>query len=160
MKIETLRKIAREYRLVADRKLDDKELCKGFSDLCREEGIAWTQLRALVDAEAADARDGGHRVGKIVEKADFASSYAEILACHKDEPKRQIRSSSVSIAAGTPAPAQRPVQQEPAVQVVETSKPSNTAIALQASVALQRSGGDPFDSPYPDMPAFLDRRPS
>lgn len=151
MKVETLRKIAREYRLVAERKLDDKELCKGFSDLCREEGIAWTQLRTLVDAETADARDGGHRVGKIVEKADFASSYAEILA-GQDEQKPEIRSSALI----EPDRPQKPVQQEPAVPATTQAPPSQTAQALAASVAIARSGGDPFE--IPDLPAHLDRR--
>lgn len=155
MKVETLRRIAREYRLVAERKLDDKELCKGFSDLCRDEGIAWTQLRALVDAEAADARDGGKRVEKIVEKADYASSYADILS-GQDERKSQIRSSSVSIAAGTAEPAQKPVQQERIAPAPSSVPPSATAQALQASVAIARSGGDPYEGM--EIPAYLDRR--
>lgn len=118
MKVETLRKIAREYRAVADRKLDDKELCKGFSDLCREEGIAWTQLRGLLDAQAADDRDGGKRVEKIVEKADFASSYADLLS-GKDERKREIRSSE-PIA---PVATQRPVERASAPVTIPASAP-------------------------------------
>jgi len=129
MKVETLRMVAREYRQVAERKLDDKDICKGFSDLCREEGIAWTQLRAIVDAEAADARDGGKRVGKIVEKADYASSYADILA-GKHEPKVQIRSSSVSIAAGTDAPAVRPVVQAQPLAAPATPAPFDEDIPV------------------------------
>jgi hypothetical protein len=170
MKVETLRKIAREYRLVAERKLDDKELCKGFSDLCREEGIAWTQLRALVDAEAADARDGGHRVGKIVEKANFASAYAEILAGSKDEQISQIRSSA-SINQNAADPDTGIVRPAPGREIkresesgkrehhdpesyqssVSASGTEKLRQQLQASIAMTDAL---------DLPAFLDRRPS
>lgn len=139
MKVETLRKIAREYREVAERKLDDKELCKGFSDLCREEGISWTQLRGLVDAETADGRDGGDRVGKIVEKADFASSYADLLY----ERKREIRSSS-SVAPVAPQAPVDAIQRDPAPRTVLREQ-------LIASVALADAG---------EIPGFLDRRRS
>lgn len=138
MKVSTLRKIAREYRAVADRKLDDKELCKGFSDLCREEGIAWTQLRGLVDAQAADDRDGGKRVEKIVEKADFASSYADLLT-GKDEPKAEIRSSE--------KPPEKPVQRAEPVSAVSAT----IAPALESP---------PASFEMPDVPDFLDRRVS
>lgn len=139
MKVSTLRKIAKEYRAVADRKLDDKELCKGFSDLCREEGIAWTQLRGLVDAQAADDRDGGKRVEKIVEKADFASSYADLLT-GKDEPKAEIRSSE--------NPPEKPVQRS------EPEPASRTILREQLKGSLS---GAEIDL---TLPPFLDRRAS
>jgi hypothetical protein len=111
MKTQDVIALAKEYRRIADEKLDHKDLCKGFSETARAKGIDWTQLKKLVDAQAADARDGKHRVGAIVEKADFASAYAEMLAGHSNEDERISRSrssdrrdpSSISIAAGSNA---------------------------------------------------------
>lgn len=47
--------------------------------------------------------------------------------------------------------------EQPAAPAPSSAQPSQTAQALQASVAIAQSGGDPFD--FPDVPAFLDRRP-
>ena len=41
----------------------------------------WSQLKALLKAQVQDERDGkgGGRVRRIVEKAEFASAYADML---------------------------------------------------------------------------------
>lgn len=90
MNTSNLIRIAKEYRRIAEDKLDHKEFCKSFSEKCRADGIDWTQLKKLVDAQAADARDDKKRVEKIVAQADFASSYADLLS--QDERKGEIRS--------------------------------------------------------------------
>jgi len=83
MNTANLIRIAKEYRRIAEEKLDHKEFCRSFSEKCRADGIDWTQLKKLVDAQAADARDDKKRVEKIVEQADFASSYADLLSEHE-----------------------------------------------------------------------------
>lgn len=90
MKVSLLISLAQEYRRIADERLDQKDLCKGMSEAARADGIDWTQLKKLVDAQAADARDGKKRVEKIVAQADFASSYADLLS--EDKRKVEIRS--------------------------------------------------------------------
>ena len=80
-----VRNIASEARLIMARQLDDALILKGLSAVCREKGIDWGQLKALVKAQEQDHRDGGDRVGKIVQKADFAAAYAELLAGHMNE---------------------------------------------------------------------------
>jgi hypothetical protein len=92
-----IRDIAKELRPIIDRELDDAEIKKGLSEAARAKGIAFAQLKALVKAHAQDARDGGERVGKLVERADFACSYAEILNEH--ERKTENRSSQTAEAA-------------------------------------------------------------
>ena len=94
MKTEILRQIANEYRRIAEEKLDHKEFCKAFSEKCRADGIDWTQLKKLVDAQAADARDGKDRVATIVEKADYASSYADILSGRSQDERISVSRSS------------------------------------------------------------------
>lgn len=93
-----IKAVAGELRLVIDRALDDAEILKGLSEAARNKGIAFTQLKALVKAQAQDARDGGSRVGKLVERADFACSYAEILR-GQDEQEGGNRSSETAEAA-------------------------------------------------------------
>lgn len=151
---------AKELRPHIEAALDTAEVLKGMAAAAREKGIDWTQLKALVKAQALDAREGtDKRVAAIIEKADYAASYADMLGFASANVNNfsESRSSSASVAAGTVAPAQRPVQQEPAAQAISSSTPSQTHQQLQASVAMTRSGGDPFD--FPDVPAFLDRRP-
>lgn len=149
---------AEELRPHIEAALDSAEILKGLAAAAREKGIDWSALKALVKAQALDARDGtDKRVAAIIEKADFAASYADMLGFASNmNNKSESRSSSVSIAAGTAAPAQKPVQQEPVVQAISTSAPSQTHQQLQASVAIARSGGDPFAEL--EIPARLDRR--
>jgi hypothetical protein len=97
MNTKDIRDIAKELRPIIDRELDDAEIKKGLSDAARAKGIAFAQLKALVKAQAQDARDGGSRVGKLVERADFACSYAEILNEHERETGN--RSSETAEAA-------------------------------------------------------------
>ncbi len=50
-------------------------------DAATEKGLDWSQVKALLKAQAQDERDGGDgkRVNRIIEKADFASAYADML---------------------------------------------------------------------------------
>jgi hypothetical protein len=98
MNTADLKAIASEARLVIDRALDDAEILKGLSEAARAKGIDWTQLKALVKAHAQDARDGGHRVGKLVERADFACAYAAALGGRQDERETETRSSPLDTA--------------------------------------------------------------
>lgn len=139
MKVENLRAVAKEYRRIADERLDHRDICRGFSEKCQADGIDWTQLRKLVDAQAADARDGKDRVSVIVEKADFAASYADLLT-GKDERKRETRSSE-----NPPQPTQTPVQAPP------IEPPSRTVLREQLTASIAAAE-------IPDIPPFLDRR--
>ena len=75
-----LRKIATAARPAIISWLEAAEELAGFSDLCRTKDIEWSQVKALLKAEYQDAQDGGQRVQKIIDKADRASAYAEMLA--------------------------------------------------------------------------------
>lgn len=151
--------LATELRPYIETLIDTAEILKGMASAAREKGIDWTALKALVKAQALDARDGtDKRVAAIIDKADFAASYADMLGFASANMNNfsESRSSSFSIAAGTAAPAQKPVQQEYIVQAPSSVQPSATAQAMQASAAMARSGGDAYSGLEP--PAFLDRR--
>lgn len=77
-----IKAIVAEARPIIERMLDDAELIAGFRTLVAEQGGDWSALKALLKAQIQDERDesgGGKRVQKIVEKAEFASAYADIL---------------------------------------------------------------------------------
>ena len=75
-----LRKIATAARPAIMAWLEAAEELAGFSDLCRTKDLEWSQIKALLKAEYQDAADGGDRVQKIIDKADRASAYADMLA--------------------------------------------------------------------------------
>ncbi len=74
-----LRQIVTAARPTVEEWLDIGEQFVGFRDACKAKGLDWGQIKALIKAQILDERDGGRRVEKIVEKADFASSYAAML---------------------------------------------------------------------------------
>lgn len=74
-----LRNIVAAARPTVEEWIDVGEQFVGFRDACKVKGLDWGQIKALIKAQILDERDGGKRVEKIVEKADFASSYAAML---------------------------------------------------------------------------------
>lgn len=78
-----LKQIAKEARPVVVDGLKIAKQLASFGKLCRDKGIDWAQLKALLKAEHKDGEDGGDRVEKIIEKADFATAYADMLGIAK-----------------------------------------------------------------------------
>lgn len=67
---------------LVDQWLDIAEQFAALGRVARERGLDWGQIKALLKAQAQDARDergGNKRIEKIIEKADYASSYADML---------------------------------------------------------------------------------
>lgn len=61
-----------------------------FRDMARTKGIDWAQVKALLKAQIQDEQDGtDKRVRAIVEKADNASSYAELLGISEKNNSRE-----------------------------------------------------------------------
>lgn len=62
--------------------LDVAEQIAALRDVATDRGLDWSQLKALMKAQIQDERDDtgeGKRVKRIVEKAEFASAYADML---------------------------------------------------------------------------------
>jgi hypothetical protein len=78
---KTLRKIFDEARPLVEQALDLSDKFKGFRELATANGLDWSQIKALLKAQIQDERadDGKDRVGRIIEKADFAMAYADML---------------------------------------------------------------------------------
>lgn len=71
-----------EGRPLIEQALDIAEQFKAFRDAAREKDIDWSQVKALLKAQILDERDGepnGKRVRAIIDKADNASAYADML---------------------------------------------------------------------------------
>lgn len=86
-----LKEIAKEARPVIERMLDDAELIKGFRELVTAQGGEWSSLKALIKAQIEDERDeagDGKRVRKILDKADFAAAYADMLGLNLNEENK------------------------------------------------------------------------
>lgn len=79
-------------RPLVEQWLDIAEQFAALRDAAREKGLDWGQIKALLKAQVQDERDGeGKRVAKIIEKADFASSYADMLGLGKMNEKNISR---------------------------------------------------------------------
>lgn len=140
-----LRAIAEVARPAIRAALDAAEELSTLRQAATDKGIDWSQLKSLLKAQEQDARDGdgeGKRVRKIVDKADFASAYADMLGLRQDERKTETRSSSPETVAGGEAVTQRTVNAPSA-----GSNPARSAIIPA-----------PSDAEL-EIPAILDRRP-
>lgn len=77
-----LKAIVAEARPLIESWLDIAEQMSGLREAATAKGLDWSQVKALVKAQVQDDRDGtgeGKRVRRIVERADFASAYADML---------------------------------------------------------------------------------
>lgn len=86
-----LKEIVAEARPVIERMLDDAELIKGFREVVTANGGEWSSLKALIKAQIEDERDDagdGKRVRKILDKADFAAAYADMLGLNLNEENK------------------------------------------------------------------------
>jgi hypothetical protein len=77
-----LKKIVTEARPLIERQLDLAEQIAGLRDVVSSAGGDWSQLKALIKAQIQDERDegaDGKRVKKILDRADYATTYADML---------------------------------------------------------------------------------
>lgn len=75
-----LRQIRADARPYIEQALELAEVFTGFRKLASENGLDWGVIKALIKAEVQDEKEGGsEKVDRIIEKADFAASYADML---------------------------------------------------------------------------------
>lgn len=79
MNAADLRNIAVEARPIIDRMMADAEVLAALGKVCRDKGIDWGQLKALIKAQIRDDADGGERVATILERAGDVAAYADLL---------------------------------------------------------------------------------
>ncbi|NKE77560.1 hypothetical protein [Ochrobactrum sp. MC-1LL] len=72
---------AAAYPLI-EQQIELAEQVAALRDAAAAKGFDWSQIKALLKAQIMDERDGtgeGKRVQKVVEKAEFACAYADML---------------------------------------------------------------------------------
>lgn len=92
MTVAELRNLFDEARPLVDQWLGLSVQFAALRDVAKGKGFDWSQIKALLKAQAQDERDGGNEhVKRIIERAEFASSYAAQLGLlnennYSDEP--------------------------------------------------------------------------
>ena len=86
MNPSVLKQIVTEARPLIEQQLDLAEQIAGLREVVTANGGDWSQLKALVKAQVQDERDEageGKHVRKILERADYANAYADMLGLAK-----------------------------------------------------------------------------
>jgi thymidine phosphorylase len=75
-----LRQVVTEARPIIERMLNDAAALAGLRDVVAAAGGDWSQLKALLKAQIQDEEAGeDKRVRKVLEKAEYATAYADML---------------------------------------------------------------------------------
>ena len=107
-----LRNLVTAARPMVERWVDLGEEFAELRDAATEKGFDWSQVKGLLKAQVQDGRDGGHRVEKIIERADNAASYATMLGLGKAaENKYSDPATDTENPAVPAAPVQTPLMQ-------------------------------------------------
>lgn len=133
-----LRKIWDAARPVIERQMDDAEIVAAMRKNATDKGFDWSQIKALLKAEIQDERDekgGERRIRRLLEKADNATAYADMLGIAPGSVNEKNFSDANS--APPPAPAQAG-----GVEAGESDE--------QTANPLGPGAPPPSDSPAPD----------
>lgn len=77
-----LKQIVAVARPLIEQQIDLADLVAAVRDDATAKGFDWSQIKALLKAQILDERDetgGGKRVERVVEKAEYACAYADML---------------------------------------------------------------------------------
>lgn len=83
--LDALREIWTEARPYVEQQLELAEVIKGFREAATTKGLEWSSVKALIKAQIEDEKDGKGRVGKLVEKGEFTTAYADMLGLKLNE---------------------------------------------------------------------------
>lgn len=136
----------KELRPIIEDEIDKAEILKAMAKAVRDKGGDWAQFKKLVKAKIEDSRDGSDkRVSAIVEKADFAATYADWLGFASNMNNNE---KSYSSEPPSPKPTEKPAQRsEP-----ETASSPVPREQLKQSIAAAEAYTD-----WPEMPDNLRR---
>lgn len=135
-----LRNIFAAGRPLVEQWLDLAEQFAALRDVATEKGLDWSQIKALLKAQVQDERAGDDkRVGRIIERAEFASAYADMLGLGSkmnefiisDDPPHDPATgeitedqAAVTPPAVSPESAGHSAEQAPASNVVQLAPPT------------------------------------
>jgi hypothetical protein len=85
MNAKDLKDIFTAGRPLVEQSLAVAEQLAALRDAATEKGIDWSQAKALLKAQIQDEADGKGRVAAILEKASYATAYADMLGLNMNE---------------------------------------------------------------------------
>jgi len=85
---DALRDIWSEARPYVEQQLEISEVIKGFREAATAKGLEWSTVKAMIKAQIEDEKDGKDRMAKLLEKAEFALGYADILGINLNEQNK------------------------------------------------------------------------
>lgn len=152
-----IRRVHEETKPRIARIMDEAEVLAETGKYCRDNGIDWAQLKALIKAEIKDERDEtgeGDAVTKILDKADAASAYADMLFRNMNNEKFSSSPEPLEKFEQLPSAPEKPADAIEPAAVIETGHALN-------STPHARLSADPRLAIPDDLspPSFLDRRP-
>lgn len=161
---EAIKELSAAARPLVEQQCDLVEQFTALRKAATEKGIDWGQLKGLLRAQILDARDesgSGKHVERIIEKADFAASYVDLLGLTPNMNKRN----AVSLAGATLGPRTGKAAGEAETQPTASSADTDAASSLPVLDAEQGAGVEqPVVPPAPaslddlEMPEFLRRK--
>lgn len=104
-----LKAICAEARPFIEQQLDLAEKVAALRDAATAKGLDWSQIKALLKAQIQDERDDAgdnKRVQKIIERAEHASAYADMLGLNMNEKNFSSQSAESPTADKPEAHAQ------------------------------------------------------
>lgn len=156
---DALREIFTAARPLVEQWLDVAEQIGALREVATNKGLDWSQVKALLKAQIQDERDeagDGKRVRRIVEKAEFASAYADMLGLANMNEKKYFADDSAEVEVGIPAtlPAHDPETGEIQESAVDSGVPLSAA--LESSTPLATRGADESVVTIPEAKASED----
>lgn len=153
-----LREISTVARPLIEQWLDVSEQMAALREVATAKGLDWSQLKALLKAQIQDERDDsgeGKRVARVVEKAEFACAYADMLGfvneniysaqSELDAPEEVRRTGSSGSAVGNDGGLitshdRREANESPVTPIPLASAVSSPAAATSPSRSSPRDG--------------------
>lgn len=132
-----LKQIWRDARPLIEQQLDVAVQIAAFRELAAENGLDWSQIKALLKAEVQDERagSGNKHIDRVIEKADFATAYADMLGLGSNPAKMNENNFSAERPAHDPETGEitEPVDRaERRKQRLSESMDDNKALSAEA----------------------------
>lgn len=173
---EALKSIFTAARPLVETWIDTSEQIAALRETATNAGLDWSQVKALLKAQIQDERDeagDGKRVRRLLDKADAASTYADMLGLGWEASEKKYSATphdpetgEFHEPAGPPLPG--PEQQAGAESPTHASAPADLSTdsfevwSRYPDGRIIKPDGtvirEAFTSEIPDLPEFLRRK--
>ena len=134
-----LREVVSAARPLIEEWLGIAEQIAALRDMATDRGLDWSQIKALVKAQVQDERAGDtKRVQRIIEKAEFASAYADMLGLSEKVNENNFSGEC------RPAPAPLPPHDP---ETGEVEQPAATPPLPASALCVSTPAAEPIPDP-------------